>query len=70
MSEPSTGPDRCQQCGSTVLTRLPMVLTDGTDVLFVSCQACEGRQWLTEHDGEWAVLPIDTVLQRATRKNP
>ncbi|WP_263509398.1 hypothetical protein [Actinotalea sp. M2MS4P-6] len=45
-----------------------MVLTDGTDVLFVSCQACENRQWLTEHDGGWQALPIDTVLQRATRK--
>ncbi len=50
-------------CGSGDLTRLPMVLTDGTDVLFVSCQVCEGREWLTESDGQWLSLPIDTVIR-------
>jgi hypothetical protein len=61
-------PERCASCGSTSLTRLPMVLTDGTDVLFVSCQVCEGREWLTESDGEWLSLSIDTVIERSARK--
>jgi hypothetical protein len=45
-----------------------MVLTDGTDVLFVSCQVCEGREWLTVSDGDWTSLPIETVLKRSTRQ--
>ena len=63
-----TPPERCSRCASGDLTRLPMVLTDGTDVLFVSCQACEGREWLTEGDDGWVSLPIATVLARSTRK--
>jgi hypothetical protein len=62
------GPERCSSCGSAELTRLPMVLTDGTDVLFVSCQVCEGREWLTVSDGDWTSLPIETVLKRSTRQ--
>ena len=61
-------PERCVSCGSGDLTRLPMVLTDGTDVLFVSCQVCEGREWLTESDGQWLSLSIDTVIRRSARK--
>lgn len=64
----ATPPQRCASCGSGDLTRLPMVLTDGTDVLFVSCQVCEGREWLTESDGQWVSLSIDTVIQRSARK--
>lgn len=60
--------ERCASCGSGDLTRLPMVLTDGTDVLFVSCQVCEGREWLTESDGEWVSLSIDTVIARSARR--
>ncbi len=60
-------PERCGHCGSSSLTRLPMVLTDGTDVLFVSCHACEQRQWLTEADGGWSALPIESVLSRAQK---
>ncbi len=62
-------PERCSQCRSSSLTRLPMVLTDGTDVLFLSCHACEQRQWLTEQDGVWTALPIESVLAR-TQKPP
>ena len=61
-------PERCASCGASDLTRLPMVLTDGTDVLFVSCQVCEGREWLTESDGQWESLSIDTVIARSARK--
>jgi hypothetical protein len=45
-----------------------MVLADGTDVRFVSCQECEQRQWLVEEDDGWVSLPIATVLERSTRK--
>jgi hypothetical protein len=45
-----------------------MVLTDGTDVLFVSCQVCERREWLTLTDDGWTSLPIETVLKRSTRR--
>lgn len=66
---PPAGPaQQCSSCGSSSLTRLPMVLADGTDVLFVSCQECEQRQWLVEQDDGWEALPIATVLERSTRK--
>jgi hypothetical protein len=44
-----------------------MVLTDGTDVLFVSCQACERREWFEPAADGWASIPIDSVLQRSTK---
>ena len=69
-AEASVGPpERCAHCGSSALTRLPMVLTDGTDVLFVSCHACEQRQWLAEDGGRRTALPIESVLAR-TQKPP
>ncbi|WP_199423557.1 hypothetical protein [Actinotalea solisilvae] len=62
-------PDVCSTCGSAELTRLPMVLTDGTDVTFVSCHRCERREWLTlGADGSWESLPIEAVIQRSARK--
>lgn len=61
-------PDRCPSCRSGELTRLPMVLTDGTDVLFLSCHLCEHRLWLVEQADGWSALPIETVLARTTRK--
>ena len=65
------GPDRCSRCRSGALTRLAMVLTDGTDVTFVSCQACEQREWLAvAEDGTFASLPISTVLARAAKPKP
>jgi hypothetical protein len=66
--EYAPGPERCSSCTSAELTRLPMVLTDGTDVLFVSCQVCERREWLTLTDDGWTSLPIETVLKRSTRR--
>lgn len=61
------GPSRCSACRGRDLTRLPMVLTDGSDVLFVSCQACERREWFEPAAEGWAPLPIDSVLQRSTK---
>ncbi|NTW40151.1 MAG: hypothetical protein HGA44_09725 [Cellulomonadaceae bacterium] len=68
-ADPSPGPGECSSCRSTSLTRLPMVLTDGTDVTFVSCQTCERREWLTADDrGTWTSIPIASVLERSSRK--
>lgn len=68
----STGgvsPDRCLSCASGELTRLPMVLTDGTDVTFVSCHRCEKRAWLMlDGSGTWESLPIESVIERSARK--
>lgn len=65
----SPQPGLCSSCGSQSLTRLPMVLADGTDVTFQSCQLCERREWLEPlSDGGWTSIPIDSVLQRSARK--
>lgn len=62
-------PTVCSACASTQLTRLPMVLTDGTEVTFVSCHACERREWFTlDEDGLAQSLPIETVLARSAKK--
>jgi hypothetical protein len=51
------------------LTNVPMVLTDGTGVTFVSCQSCEGREWLTpDGDGGWSSIPIESVLARSAKR--
>lgn len=71
MPDPGGGrtPQTCARCGSESLTRLPMVLTDGTDVTFISCHACEAREWLAlEADGSWQTLPIQTVLDRSAKR--
>ena len=68
---PATAPDpqRCSSCGGSELTRLPMVLTDGTDVTFVSCHRCETWQWLTaDEQGGWVSIPIASVLARSARR--
>ena len=66
---PVTVPAACGSCGSPSLTRLPMVLADGTDVVFVSCHACEAKAWLrTGADGDLTPMPIDTVLERSAKK--
>jgi hypothetical protein len=64
------GPERCSGCGSTALTRLPMVLTDGTGVVFLSCQRCERKEWFApdDTDGGWRPIPIASVLERSTRR--
>lgn len=62
-------PATCGACGSEELTRLPMVLTDGTEVTFVNCHACEAREWLHLTDlGEWVSLPIASVLERSAKR--
>lgn len=63
-------PDRCGTCGSDALTRLAIVLADGTEVTFISCHGCERREWLTAHsDGTWTALPIESVLERSARRH-
>lgn len=65
------GPRACSRCRSEQLTRLPMVLADGTDVTFVSCHVCESREWLAaDGDGSWSSIPIESVLARSSRKRP
>ncbi|WNB86344.1 hypothetical protein [Cellulomonas sp. ATA003] len=54
----------CAQCSGTSLTRLPMVLTDGSAVTFVSCHDCETRAWVAA-DG--AAVELDAVLSSATK---
>ena len=62
------GPAACSGCASTVMTRLPMALADGTEVLFLSCNQGERREWLApKPGGGWDSLPIEVVLQRSTR---
>ncbi len=46
-----------------------MVLNDGTEVTFISCQGCEAREWLAaEPDGTWRTVPIASVLERSARR--
>jgi transcription elongation factor Elf1 len=62
-------PATCGACGSEDLTRLPMVLTDGTEVTFINCQSCEAREWLhLAGTGEWVSLPIAAVLERSAKR--
>ena len=53
----------CRACGSTRVTHIGMELTDGSDVDFVNCLACEHRSW--EHAGE--VVDVDVVLTKTRR---
>ena len=57
---------RCPVCSGTRLTRIAMVLTDGSPVDFTSCHTCEHRSWV-ETGGSGGALPIDDVLAK-TRK--
>lgn len=61
------GPATCTACRGGALTRLPMVLTDGTEVVFVSCQSCERREWFQPAVDGWETIPIDSVLRRSTK---
>ncbi|GGC11497.1 hypothetical protein [Cellulomonas carbonis] len=63
------GPSVCSSCASDDLTRLSMVLADGTDVVFLSCRRCESREWVQpEPDGGWSSIPIDSVIARSARR--
>ena len=71
VADASSAPTRCSSCGAAELTRLPVVLTDGTPVVFLSCHQCESKEWVTEgDDGSWTALPFDSVVQRSTKKKP
>ena len=59
----SHGAAQCPVCSGTRLTKLTMVLTDGSPVDFTSCHTCEHKSWV--QDG--AVLPVDTVLLKARK---
>jgi hypothetical protein len=61
------GASTCRSCSSASLTRLQMVLGDGTPVVFVSCHDCEDKSWRTL-DGTGAVLSRDDVLGRSGKR--
>ena len=55
------GTAACLRCGETDLTRIRLALTDGRQVVFVSCPACEQRNWFPL-DGSGVPLDRDDVL--------
>lgn len=55
----------CSACGAQDLTRVPLRLTDGTEVVFVSCHECEARGWF---DSEGAPVTDEYVHARSGRK--
>ena len=65
ISQPSgpgvPGTAACLRCGETDLTRIRMALTDGRQVVFVSCPACEQRNWFPL-DGSGVPLDRDDVV--------
>lgn len=58
-----TRANACGGCAGTQLSELPIVLTDGTQVAFVTCNRCAHTGWFAT-DG--AKLSLQTVLGRAT----
>lgn len=54
----------CAACGSERVIKIGMSLTDGSEVEFVSCHACEHRVWVAPDGHE---LPVSSVLDM-TRK--
>lgn len=56
----------CASCGSRDLTRVPLRLTDGSEVVFVSCHDCESRGWV---DAEGAPVADEYVHARSGRKS-
>ena len=61
-------PTQCPECGGGDLTRVPIVLADGTDVVFVACGGCEIRAWLVDEDTSWRRIPIEHVLASSARR--
>lgn len=55
------GSEACLQCGETDLTRIRMALTNGRQVVFVSCPSCEQRNWFAL-DGDGTPLARDEVV--------
>ena len=60
----SSSAARCPVCAGSRLTRIAMVLTDGSPVDFTSCHTCEHRSWVHAGDS----LPIDDVLTKARKQ--
>ncbi len=56
----------CSVCASTSLTRLHLVLGDGTPVVFVSCHDCEHKAWFVA-DGVGVELTRDDVVARSAK---
>lgn len=63
------GTETCGACGSQSLTRLHLVLGDGTEVTFVSCHSCEHKGWYPL-DGDGTALTRDEVVARTSRPGP
>lgn len=61
------GTETCASCGADSLTRLSMVLGDGTPVVFVSCHRCEHKGWYPL-DGDGTALTRDEVLARSGKR--
>ena len=61
--DPET-PQCCPDCGGGELTRVEMVLTDTTPVVFISCHDCERRAWFTGIEE----LSIEAVLERSANR--
>jgi hypothetical protein len=55
------GTATCLRCGEADLIRIRMALADGQQVVFVSCPACEQRNWFPM-DGSGAPLDRSVVL--------
>ena len=55
------GTEACLRCGETQMTRIRMALASGRQVLFVSCPACEQRNWFPLN-GSGAPLSRDEVM--------
>jgi hypothetical protein len=60
----SETPQICPDCGGGDLTRVEMVLTDSTPVVFISCHDCERRAWFAGIEE----LSIECVLERSTKR--
>jgi hypothetical protein len=60
---PTKGAARCPVCSGSRLTRIALVLTDGSPVDFTSCHTCEHKSWVQEGSD----LPFDKVLSKARK---
>lgn len=56
----------CRECASTRVTHISMTLTDGSEVDFASCHACEHKSWTQAGTG----LAVADVLRKAQKVRP
>jgi uncharacterized protein with PIN domain len=54
----------CPECDGRRVTKISMMLTDGSPVDFVSCHDCEHKHWR----GADGALALDGVLDRARKR--